>query len=116
MKPGFVSTSYAQLDADGAIETHSVFIPGSGILAIAPAGSSANVGNIAVQALQGSIEASAGGIMQVAFNNQENRGASIQLNAGQDINARIPESSVPTFACRRAAMSRDSLWALATSR
>jgi hypothetical protein len=63
-------------------------IPGSGILATTLAGSIDPVlGNITVNAPKGSINASLGGIVQIAFNGADARNALIDLNAGQDINA-----------------------------
>ena len=63
-------------------------IPGSGILATTVVGSDAALGNITVNAPNGSINASLGGIMQIALQRQRGRRTrSCQVNAGQDINA-----------------------------
>ncbi len=76
----------AYLDANGAIESGSKYISGSGILATTIEGSPATVGDITVDATKGSINASSGGIAQLAFN-ENHAGAFIDLDAGQDINA-----------------------------
>ena len=62
-------------------------IPGSGILATPLAGSDAQLGNITVNAPEGSINASLGGIIQLAFNGANSRNNYIDLTAGQNINA-----------------------------
>ena len=63
-------------------------MPGSGILATTLPGSLATtLGNINVNAPAGSINASIGGIIQIAFNGADARNASINLTAGNDINA-----------------------------
>ena len=86
---GYVSMTSLELDP----VTHQLIslpasIPGSGILATTLAGSIAPVlGNITVNAPNGSINASLGGIVQIAFNGANARNALINLNAGQDINA-----------------------------
>jgi len=86
---GYVSMTSFELDP----VTHQLIslpasIPGSGILATTLAGSIAPaLGNITVNAPKGSINASLGGIVQIAFNGADARNALIDLNAGQDINA-----------------------------
>jgi hypothetical protein len=62
-------------------------IPGSGILATTVFGSDALLGNITVNAPNGSINASLGGIIQIAFNDADTRNNFIELTAGHDINA-----------------------------
>jgi hypothetical protein len=60
-------------------------IPGSGIWATTLVGSSATVGNISVNAPNGSINASSGGILQIAFNGTDTQNSFVNLNAGLDI-------------------------------
>ncbi len=60
-------------------------IPGSGIWATTVVGSDATVGNITVNAPNGSINASSGGILQIAFNGSDTQNSSVTLNAGLDI-------------------------------
>jgi hypothetical protein len=60
-------------------------IPGSGILATTVVGSDAALGNITVNAPNGSINASSGGILQIAFNGVGTQNNLIDLNAGLDI-------------------------------
>jgi hypothetical protein len=60
---------------------------GSGILALALGETSTPVGSITIDAVLGSINADVGGIQQVAFNHDVPAGASITLDAGQDIKA-----------------------------
>jgi hypothetical protein len=62
-------------------------IPGSGILATTVVGSDALLGNINVNAPNGNINASLGGILQIGFNGHGPADAFISANAGQDINA-----------------------------
>jgi filamentous hemagglutinin family protein len=60
-------------------------IPGSGILATTVVGSDATLGDITVSAPNGSINASSGGILQIAFNGVGTLNNLIDLNAGLDI-------------------------------
>ncbi|MEY2466836.1 MAG: hypothetical protein QOD03_1357, partial [Verrucomicrobiota bacterium] len=85
---GFVSLQALELDP----VTHQLFaipatIPGSGILATTIVGSRASLGNITVSTPEGSINASLGGIIQIAFNGADTHDTFIDLNAGHDINA-----------------------------
>src|SRR5262249_39836069 len=85
---GFVSLQALELDP----VTHQLFtipatIPGSGILATTLVGSRASLGDITVKTPEGSINASLGGIIQIAFNGNGTRDAFIDLSAGHDINA-----------------------------
>jgi filamentous hemagglutinin family protein len=61
--------------------------PGSGILATTLPGTPALLGNITINTPKGSINASAGGIIQLPLNGVSSQDNSITLNAGQDINA-----------------------------
>ena len=72
-----------QILQDGAPPT----IYGSGIMALTLKESTVPVGNITVEAPHGSINADAGGIEQVAFNNNVPKTAFIELDAGKDISA-----------------------------
>jgi len=85
---GYVTVVAEQLDPKtGQLITIPATIPGSGILATTVAGSDAQLGNITVNALEGSINASLGGIIQIALNGVNSRNNFIDLTAGKDINA-----------------------------
>jgi filamentous hemagglutinin family protein len=85
---GYVSFNALQLDPlTGGLVAIPATIPGSGILETTVVGSDASLGNITVNAPDGSINASSGGILQIAFNGADTRNSFIDLNAGQDINA-----------------------------
>ncbi|MFO1488229.1 MAG: filamentous hemagglutinin N-terminal domain-containing protein [Verrucomicrobiota bacterium] len=85
---GFVSLQALQLNPrTGQLTAIPATIPGSGILATTLPGSRAAIGNILVNSPEGSINASLGGIMQIAFNSADTRQSFIELNAAKDINA-----------------------------
>ena len=86
---GVVNVSAPELDpVTGKLITLSAPIPLSGILATTVRDStSAHVGNITVSAPNGSINASLGGVIQLALNDVKSPAAFIDLNAGRDINA-----------------------------
>jgi len=83
---GYVTMNSLQLNSAGQLTSIAATIPGSGILATTIVGSDATLGNIFVNAPDGSVNASLGGILQIAFNGNGNN-ASIDINAGKDINA-----------------------------
>jgi hypothetical protein len=62
-------------------------IPGSGIMATALPHAPAPLGNIVIDTPEGSINASKGGVLQIALNGASSRNRSITLDAGKDINA-----------------------------
>jgi hypothetical protein len=62
-------------------------IPFSGIVATTVPGSDATLGNITVNAPEGNVNSSVGGILQIAFNNANTKDNFIDVTAGQDINA-----------------------------
>jgi hypothetical protein len=86
---GFVSVNAVELNPrTGKLADITQSIPGSGILATTLPGSFAStLGNITVAAPEGSINASLGGITQIAFNDANSGNAFINLTAGHDINA-----------------------------
>ena len=86
---GFVSVASVQLDpvTGQLVSLPLESIPGSGILATTIVGSDASLGNITINAPQGSVNASLGGILQIAFNGNGAKNAFIDINAGKDINA-----------------------------
>ena len=86
---GFVTFTSLALDPiTGHLISYASTIPGSGILATTPVGSTASVGNIVVDAPQGSIIANYGGIEQIAFNGLGSPDHNfIDLTAHLDINA-----------------------------
>jgi hypothetical protein len=79
--------SALQLDPLGQLFGIPATIPGSGILATTVAGSDALLGNITIDAPNGNINASLGGILQIGFNGRGPSAAFISASAGQDINA-----------------------------
>jgi len=85
---GYVSMQGVELNpATGQLSSISATIAGSGILATSLPGSHGVPGNITVATPEGSINASAGGIIQIALNGANMRNAFIDLQAGKDINA-----------------------------
>jgi hypothetical protein len=85
---GYVTLNALEIDpATGQLAGIPATIPGSGILATTVFGSDALLGNITVNAPNGSINASLGGIIQIAFNDADTRNNFIELTAGHDINA-----------------------------
>ena len=84
---GFVSFQALELNASGQLVQIPALIPGSGILATTVPGSDAALGDITVSTPNGSINASLGGILQLAFNGTDTKVNFIDLNAGKDINA-----------------------------
>ena len=84
---GEVAVTKTYLDKHGNVQSAYDFIPGSGILAtsfpepVYGAGP-AHIGNITIETPQGNIEASQGGIVQVALGPVANNNASITLTAG----------------------------------
>ena len=85
---GYVSVNAQQLDSNGQLDFVTQSIPGSGILATTLPGSLATtLGNISVNAPNGGINASYGGILQIAFNNADTKGNFVDLNAAHDITA-----------------------------
>jgi filamentous hemagglutinin family protein len=85
---GYVTLSALEIDpASGQLTSIPATIPGSGILATTIVGSDAALGNITINAPDGSVNASLGGIIQIAFNGNAPQDAFVQVNAGKDINA-----------------------------
>ncbi len=84
---GYVSVNALELNSRGQLVGIPATIPGSGILATAVAGSHASVGDITVNTPDGSVNASSGGILQIAFNNADTRNNFVTLNVAHDINA-----------------------------
>jgi filamentous hemagglutinin family protein len=85
---GYVTLNALEIDpTSGQLTSIPATIPGSGILATTIVGSDAALGNITINAPNGSVNASLGGIIQIAFNGNAPQNAFVQVNAGQDINA-----------------------------
>jgi filamentous hemagglutinin family protein len=85
---GYVTLNALEIDpTSGQLVSIPATIPGSGILATTIVGSDAALGNITINAPGGSVNASLGGIIQIAFNGNAPQNAFVQVNAGQDINA-----------------------------
>jgi hypothetical protein len=83
----YVSMNSLQLDSSGQLTSIAAKIPGSGILATTVVGSDASLGSIQINAPNGNVNASLGGIIQIAFNGNTPQDAKVQVNAGRDINA-----------------------------
>jgi filamentous hemagglutinin family protein len=84
---GAVAVTKTYLNAEGNVQSDFDFIPGSGILAtsfpqLIPGQTSGQLGNITVETPQGNIEASQGGIEQIALGPVAHNEASINLIAG----------------------------------
>jgi hypothetical protein len=84
---GYVSVNALELNARGQLVGIPATIPGSGILATTVVGSRAALGDITVNTPDGNVNASAGGILQIAFNNADTRNSFVTLNVARDINA-----------------------------
>jgi filamentous hemagglutinin family protein len=84
---GYVSVEAQELDSAGQLIGLTQSIPGSGILATTLPGGDAALGNITISAPKGSVNASLGGVIQIAFNGNGSRSADVQIDAGGDINA-----------------------------
>jgi filamentous hemagglutinin family protein len=85
---GFVSLNALELDpVTQTLTTFPANIPGSGILATTIFGSHGSLGNIVISAPNGSVNASLGGVFQIAFNGANARANFVAINAGHDINA-----------------------------
>jgi filamentous hemagglutinin family protein len=85
---GFVALTALELDPKtGALTQIPATIPGSGILATTIFGSDAALGNITLDAPNGSVNAQQGGVIQIAFNGANAKDNFIQITAGDDINA-----------------------------
>ena len=66
----------------GLVKVNTTSIPGSGILATTLPGGTARLGNIALEAKDGSVIASKGGVLQLSFNGvKENDSATIDISA-----------------------------------
>lgn len=85
---GYVSMNALELDPlTGELVSVPASIPGSGILATTLFGGHAQLGNITIQTPEGSVNASLGGLLQIAFNGNDSSDNFIDINAGKDINA-----------------------------
>jgi filamentous hemagglutinin family protein len=84
---GSVQVTKTYLNAQGQVELDHDFIPGSGILAtsypqLVYGQTSGQLGNITVETPEGNIEASQGGIVQIALGPVAHNDATINLSAG----------------------------------
>ena len=85
---GYVSMQGVELNpATGLLTSIPATIAGSGILSTTLPDSHGVLGDISIETPEGSINANAGGIIQIALNGASSRNAFIDLNAGKDINA-----------------------------
>ena len=78
-------TGQLVLDASGQPQTISFSIAGSGILATTLYGSDATLGNILVEAPNGNISASKGGVIQVSFDATDASKATTELLSGYQL-------------------------------
>jgi len=79
-------TGQLVLDDSGQPQTLNESIPGSGILATTLFGSDATLGNITINAPNGSLNANRGGVLQIAFNGSDAH-SFIDIHVAHDINA-----------------------------
>ncbi|MGA2176872.1 MAG: filamentous hemagglutinin N-terminal domain-containing protein [Verrucomicrobiota bacterium] len=85
---GYVTMEGLELNPHtGKLVAIPATIAGSGILATTLPGSDGLLGNITIDTPEGSINASAGGIIQIALNGADSHNNSITLNSGKDIDA-----------------------------
>jgi filamentous hemagglutinin family protein len=85
---GYINVLGGYLNSQtGRLVSFDDTIPGSGIMATALPYAPAPLGNIVINTPEGSINASKGGILQIAFSGASSQNGSIILNAGKDINA-----------------------------
>jgi filamentous hemagglutinin len=85
---GYVIFNVLQLDpTTGLLTVIPSDIPLSGILATTVFGSTAALGNITINAPNGSLNSSVGGVLQIAFNNANTANNFIDVTVGKDINA-----------------------------
>ncbi len=81
----FPITSSAFDPATGQVISRNDKFFGSGIMATTSTDSNARLGDITIQAPHGDILANSGGILQLAFNHQDQSGAKVVLQAGGNI-------------------------------
>jgi hypothetical protein len=85
---GYVSMNALEQDPlTGQLVNLPATMPGSGILATTLFGGSAQLGNITIKAPEGSVNASLGGVLQIAFGSGSSLDNFVEVNAGKDINA-----------------------------
>jgi trimeric autotransporter adhesin len=85
---GYISMNALELDPHtGKLVSIPASIPGSGILATTLFGSQAQLGNITLLAPEGSVNASLGGVLQIAFNGKDSGNSFIEIDVGKDITA-----------------------------
>jgi filamentous hemagglutinin family protein len=84
---GYVSLTGLELNPKTAqLVTTPATLPGSGIMAWTLPGTTTQLGNITIDAPRGNVDASLGGVLQIGLNGHD-AGASVDINAGGDINA-----------------------------
>jgi filamentous hemagglutinin family protein len=96
---GYVTLDALQLDSvTGLLTSLPATIPGSGILATTVAGSQATLGNILIEAPNGNISASQGGVIQISFNSTDDSKATTELLAGYELHdangGRVPAQNL----------------------
>jgi len=85
---GYVTMNALELDpTTGNLNNIFGSIPGSGILATTLPGGNAALGNITINAPNGSVNASLGGVVQIAFNGEGIQNNFVDVTAAHDINA-----------------------------
>jgi filamentous hemagglutinin family protein len=84
---GFFTVTTSEADpSTGAFETRNDKFFGSGIMALTRTDSATKVGDISIKA-EGDISANSGGVLQLAFNQFDQSGAKVVLDAGGSIHA-----------------------------
>jgi filamentous hemagglutinin family protein len=83
---GYVHMNALEIDpTSGQLTSIPATIPGSGILATTVPGSDAVLGNVLVETPNGNISASAGGVLQIPFNDSDTSRATAELLAGYEL-------------------------------
>lgn len=86
---GYVTVQEFGANPDHSINYDVATIPGSGILATTFSDSPNPVGNILVETPNGNIDASAGGIVQLALNGVDSSSSTVTVLAGEDADGNI---------------------------
>jgi filamentous hemagglutinin family protein len=85
---GYVIFQTWQLDpTTGLLTPIGADIPFSGILATTVFGSTASLGNITINAPEGNVNSSVGGVLQIAFNSADTAKNTVDVTAGKDVTA-----------------------------
>lgn len=84
---GYVSLNALEPGGADGLNGIAATIPGSGIIATTVFGSHGTLGDITIKAPEGTVNASLGGVLQIAFNDADTKNNFVNVEAGKDINA-----------------------------